>query len=310
MHKIDKHNLKTLIVILTTITICTSIYFIKETLVDEILFIFSAIIGLVLIRNSFQEDKQRKTIYSLMSKSSDITKRLKELDNLKTEFVSLATHQLRAPLAKIQGYSSMVLEGDFGKVPEDLKEPMQRIFLSSQNLGSLLNDFLDVAQIEKGEITYNLKDCNLIDILNRVEENFKDVFDNTGLKFQITYDKSDEIKILADFAKTVSAISKIVDNAVRYTPQGSIKISIAEKDDDVVITIADTGVGIEQSEIDELFEKFKRGKNAYNVSVSGSGLGLYVAREIVEAQEGRIWLKSDGPGKGTTAFIAFPLLRI
>jgi signal transduction histidine kinase len=310
MPNLDKKNLKTLVIILTTVTICTSIYFLKETRIDEILFIFSAIIGLVLIRNSFQEERQRKNIYSLMTKSNNLTTRLKELDNLKTEFVSLATHQLRSPLAKIQGYSSMILEEEFGKIPPELKEPLQRIFLSSQNLGSLLNDFLDVAQIEKGEIVYDLKPCNLIDILNRVEENFKDVFDNTGLDLQVTYDKTDNIKVLADFGKTLSAISKIVDNAVRYTPQGSIKISLAEKEDDVIITIKDTGVGIEQAEIDELFEKFRRGKNAYNISVSGSGLGLYVAREIIEAHEGRIWLKSDGPGKGTTAFIAFPLLRI
>lgn len=310
MHNSDRKNLKSLIIVLITITICTSIYLIKETLIDEILFIFSAIIGLVLIRNSFQEDKQRKNIYSLMSKSNDITNRLKELDNLKTEFVSLATHQLRSPLAKIQGYSSMILEEEFGKLPKNLKEPLQRIFLSSQNLGSLLNDFLDVAQIEKGEIVYDLKPCNIVEIVTKAEENFKDVFDNTGLVLKVTYDKTDEMKVLADAGKTLSAVSKIIDNAIRYTPQGTITISLAEKGDDVIITVKDTGVGIEQDEIDELFEKFRRGKNAYNISVSGSGLGLYVARQIVEAQEGRIWLKSEGPGKGTTAFIAFPLLRI
>lgn len=310
MLKENRKNLKTLVIVLITITICTSIYFLKNSTLDEVLFIVSMIIGIVLIRNSFQEEGQRKNIYSLMSKATDLNNRLKELDDLKTEFVSLATHQLRSPLAKIQGYSSMILEEEFGKLPGELKEPLQRIFLSSQNLGSLLNDFLDVAQIEKGEIVYDLKPCNLVDILNRAEENFKDVFDNTGLQFEPTYSKSEEVKILADPAKTLSAISKIIDNAVRYTPKGTIKVSLAEKDDDVIITIRDTGVGIEQSEIDDLFEKFKRGKNAYNISVSGSGLGLYVARQIVEAEEGRIWLKSAGPGKGTTAFIAFPLLKI
>lgn len=305
----NKHSIKTLIVSLIVITICTSIYFFIESKFDEIIFIFSIIIGLILIRNSFQEDRQVKTIYLLVDKLKEINERLLELDNLKTEFVSLASHQLRSPLAKIQGYSSMILEEEYGKFPEYLKEPLQRIFLSSQNLGSLLNDFLDVAQIEKGEAVYNLNPISIVEVLNKVEENFKDVFDNTGIIFKTTYDKSSDLKILGDFKKVVSAVSKILDNAIRYTPQGQIIISLAEKNNDLIITIKDTGVGIEQSEIEELFKKFKRGKNSYNVSVSGSGLGLYVAREIVESQEGRIWLKSEGEGRGTTAFIAFPLLR-
>ncbi len=310
MHNIStEKSLKTLIVVLIAITICTSIFFFVETKTEEMLFIFSIIIGIILIRNSFLEDSQRRNIFSLVEKSEIVHTRLEELDNLKTEFVSLATHQLRSPLAKIQGYSSMILEEEFCKLPAELKEPLQRIFLSSQNLGSLLNDFLDVAQIEKGESFYNLKSTNLVDILNKVESSFKDVFDNTGLKFTTTYNQNEEIKILADSQKTISAISKLLDNAVRYTPQGEITISLAEKGDDVIVIIKDTGVGIEQSEIDQLFEKFRRGKNAYNTSVSGSGLGLYVAREIIESQEGRIWLKSDGPGKGSTAFVAFPLLK-
>lgn len=310
MHNLYKKNLKSLIVILFTITICACIFYSKDSFIDEILFIFSAIIGSVLVHITFQEEEQRKTIYSLINKSNDITKRLKELDNLKTEFISLTTHQLRAPLTKIQGYSSLILEEEYGKLSNKIKEPLQRIFISSQNLGSLINDYLDLAQIEKGEIVYNLKPCNLIDILNKVEESFEDVLSKTEVEFKTTYDKNSEIKILVDYQKTINAISKILDNGLKYTPLGSVKISLAEKDDDVIITVKDTGVGIEQSEIDELFEKFKRGKNAYNISVSGSGLGLYVAREIIEAQEGRIWLKSEGPGKGTTAFIAFPLLRI
>jgi signal transduction histidine kinase len=304
-----KRSSKTLILALIVITICTSVYFFIESTLDQMLFVFSIIIGIILIRNSIQEDRQIATVYSLMSKSKNIHIQLEELNNLKTEFVSLASHQLRSPLAKIQGYSSMILEEEFGKLPENLKEPLQRIFLSSQNLGSLLNDFLDVAQIEKGEAVYDLKPLNAVDVLNKVSENFKDVFDNTGIEFVTTYDKTSDVMMLGDARKTESAISKILDNAIRYTPQGKITVSLAEKDNDLIITIKDTGVGIEQDEIDELFQKFRRGKNSYNVSVSGSGLGLYVAREIVEAQEGRIWLKSEGAGRGTSAFIAFPLLR-
>lgn len=304
-----KPPVKTIALSLIVLAICTTIYFFIETVFDQILFFFSIIFGIILIRNLFQQDKQLEVIHSLVYKSKDTHSQLKELDSLKTEFVSLASHQLRSPLAKIQGYSSMILEEEFGKLPKNLKEPIQRIFLSSQNLGSLLNDFLDVAQIEKGEAMYDLKPLNIVSVLNKVSESFKDVFDNTGIKFNPTYLPNSELMMLGDLRKTESAISKILDNAIRYTPQGEITLSLAEKGDDLIITIKDTGVGIPQEEIDELFQKFRRGQNSYNVSVSGSGLGLYVAREIVETQEGRIWLKSEGPGRGTSAFIAFPLLR-
>lgn len=304
-----KPPVKTIALSLIVLAICTTIYFFIETVFNQILFFFSIIFGIILIRNLFQQDKQLEVIHSLVYKSKDTHSQLKELDSLKTEFVSLASHQLRSPLAKIQGYSSMILEEEFGKLPKNLKEPIQRIFLSSQNLGSLLNDFLDVAQIEKGEAMYDLKPLNVVSVLNKVSESFKDVFDNTGIKFNPTYLPNSELMMLGDLRKTESAISKILDNAIRYTPQGEITLSLAEKGDDLIITIKDTGVGIPQEEIDELFQKFRRGQNSYNVSVSGSGLGLYVAREIVETQEGRIWLKSEGPGRGTSAFIAFPLLR-
>lgn len=309
MHNRKSISSKTLIIFLITITVCTVIFFFKDSNIENMLFIFSIIIGIVLLRNSVLENSQNNNILSVLSASKDINIRLKELDNLKTEFVSLATHQLRSPLAKIQGYSSMILEEEYGKLPTELKEPLQRIFLSSQNLGALLNDFLDVAQIEKGECVYNLRACNLIKVLNKVEESFKDVFDNTDLDLQISYNKNSKVQILADEGKTFSAISKLIDNAIRYTPQGIIKISVAENADDVIITIKDTGIGIRQNEIDELFEKFKRGNNSYNTSVSGSGLGLYVAKQIIESQEGKVWLKSDGEGRGTTAFVAFPVLR-
>ncbi|MFA7193982.1 MAG: HAMP domain-containing sensor histidine kinase [Candidatus Paceibacterota bacterium] len=304
-----KRTNKTLLLVLIVLTICTSVFLFTETLSDQILFAISVLIGIILIRNSFQENQQFETMRSLVAKSKNMNVQLKELDYLKTEFVSLASHQLRSPLAKIQGYSSMILEEEFGKLPENLKEPLQRIFLSSQNLGSLLNDFLDVAQIEKGQAVYDLKPVNVVEVLNKVSDSFKDVFDNTGIAFKTTYDKTSEAKVLGDFKKIESAVSKILDNAIRYTPQGQITLSLAEKNDDLIITIKDTGVGIDQEEIDELFQKFRRGKNSYNVSVAGSGLGLYVAREIVESQEGRIWLKSEGTGKGASAFIAFPLLR-
>ncbi len=309
MHKFEKINFKLISFVIFLLVIFISITLFTETSFKNTLLNISLVLSLFLGILFLLEFKSKKNLSSKVERTTENFCRLEELDSLKTEFIALASHQLRSPLAKIQGYSSMILEEEFGRLPKNLTEPLQRIFISSQDLGFMLNDFLDVAQIEKGQIVYNFKPANLIDILEKTNSIFKNVAETSGLNLKTTYSKNDGINILVDFNKTVSAFSKIFDNAIKYTPTGEVTISVAEKDGDAIVSIRDTGIGISKSEIEEIFERFKRGKNSYNQSVTGSGLGLYVAKEIIEAQEGKIWLKSEGEGKGTTVFVAFPILK-
>ena len=254
-----------------------------------------------------REMRIRESVDRLRNRQNEVNIRLKKIDQEKTEFVSLASHQLRGPLSSIQGYSSMLLEEDFGKVPKGLKEPITRIFESSRAMGALLNDFLDVTNIEKAEIEYDIGPINLIELLESVTDDFTLSFQRDEIELKKTYDPDSKIEIMGDSLRIRQMLNKILDNSLKYTPVGAVTVSVAEKNGDAVITVSDTGIGIAHDQIKDLFHKFKRASNANGISVTGSGLGLYVAREIAEAQGGRIWVESQGVGKGSIFYIALPV---
>lgn len=272
-----------------------------------VLFILSVIFGTLLIVGTLRELRTRKAVHDMLDGLQKMNARLRELDAQKTEFISLASHQLRGPLAAIHGHASMLLEGEFGRVPKTLKEPLEKIFASSQSLGVLINDFLDVAKLEKGELQYHIAPFNIVHVLDSVVNDFEVLIDQAELRCTKTYDPHDSITVLGDAVKVREVLIKVLDNAIKYTPAGNITISVALRNHDAIITIADTGIGILQDDMHDMFKKFKRANNASEVSVSGSGLGLYAAKEMIEAQGGRIWVQSPGKNKGTRFFIALPL---
>lgn len=311
IHHID---FKTIVIELITMTIWVMMFiqFIRsdsprESLLNLILLIFSFAFGTLLIKNIIKESTIRKNITNLKKRQEEVNGRLKELDKEKTDFISLVSHQLRGPLSSIQGYSSMILEEEFGKVPKRLSDPINKIFESSRIMGSLVNDFLDVTRIEKNELDYKIKPFDLVKILDSVSEDFSLLFEQNKVELIKTYNKNDDVIVIADSIRIKQVLSKLLDNALKYTPVGSVTLSLAIKDNDAIITISDTGIGITQDEIRDLFKKFKRGSTASSTSVHGSGLGLYVAKEIIESQGGKIWVESQGVGKGSKFYVAISI---
>lgn len=272
-----------------------------------ILFFLAIALGIALIICTREEILLRTRMHALLTKLNTTNIRLRELDAQKSEFISLISHQLRGPLTSIKGYTTMLLEGDFGAIPKKLSEPIHRIFASSQSLGSLINDFLDVSKLEKGELQYNIKPFNIVTVLDDVVADFNIMITQAGLTCVTTYNTTDVITVLGDMARTRQVLMKILDNAVKYTPMGSITISIATKQHDAIVSISDTGIGVRAEDIPDMFKKFKRTQNAAALSVTGSGLGLYVAKEMIEAQGGHMWVDSQGQNKGTRFFITLPL---
>lgn len=272
-----------------------------------ILFILSVTFGTLLIVSTLRELRTRKAVHEMLEGLQKMNARLRELDAQKTEFISLASHQLRGPLAAIHGHASMLLEEEFGRVPKTLRSPLEKIFASSQSLSVLINDFLDVAKLEKGELQYHIAPFNVVAVLDSVVNDFEVLIQQAELTCTKTYDPHDSITVLGDTIKVREIFTKVLDNAIKYTPAGGITVSVAVRNHDAVITITDTGIGILKDDMHDMFKKFKRAVNASEVSVSGSGLGLYAAKEMLEAQGGRIWVQSPGKNKGTRFFIALPL---
>ncbi len=231
--------------------------------------------------------------------------RLKELDQQKSEFVSLASHQLRSPLTAIRGYASNMLEGDYGALVPAQKEPIERIAASVQSLVIMVEDFLNVSRIEQGRMKFDFADFDLGKLVQDVIGEQKPTIEKKGLAISYSEEKGKKYPVSADMVKIKQVITNFLDNSVKYTPAGSIKVSI-KKDDaykKITIVISDTGVGISATTLPKLFNKFTRANDANKTNVQGTGLGLYVAKQMIEAHKGRVWAESAGEGKGSSFFI-------
>lgn len=272
------------------------------------IFLASVVIGIFLIKSLFEESKYQELVTKLIKKLQKNNEKLRRLDEQKSEFVSLASHQLRGPLSVIHGYLAMVLDGDYGKIPEESREPLFRALRSSKALSLLINDYLDVSQIEKGEMEYIFSDLNLSELLEEIISDFKVISEKVRLDF--TYvNNTENIIVRADKNKMRQVISNIIDNAIKYTKEGYVKVEMNLKDDNVIISTKDSGIGIEEGKANEIFNKFARSESAMKMNVVGTGLGLFVARIMIEAQNGNIWVESEGPGKGSTFFISLPIAK-
>jgi signal transduction histidine kinase len=235
---------------------------------------------------------------------------LKELDEKKTEFMSLATHQLRTPLTAMRGYSSMILDGTFGKEQNpDIQEAVSKIERSTTDLAMIVEDYLNISLIEQGRMQYNFVKLDVTTILKSIITDMKSTIDRHGLTIIIATDGAPEYTINADTGKIRQVFSNIIDNAIKYTPAGHIDIFISKTEKGkVLVKIEDTGVGIGKEVLPTLFNKYVRAPDASKVNILGTGLGLYVAGEILKAHSGRAWGESAGVGKGSRFFVELDLV--
>ena len=241
-------------------------------------------------------------------RAQKIIEELKKSNELKDEFVSMATHQIRSPLGAIKGYISLITEGDYGVVLEELHEPLNIILKSVDTLGKTVNDFLDLSRINQGEMRYYKKDFDLADLVNEVVNEMRKQIIDTGLDLKINLSKENLI-VHGDKAKLKHVLLNLVDNASKYTKTGFIKINLHRKNNKVVFSIKDSGVGIKPRTMPLLFQKFSRCIDASHTNILGTGLGLYIAKKMLEAQNGRIWAESDGENKGSQFYVELDLVK-
>jgi len=282
----------------------------SDLLINGGFLIVTVVVGIFLIRSVAREVSQREKIEKLaidLERSNTelevANERLKELDRQKTEFVSIASHQLRSPLTAIKGYSSMLLEGSFGKLASKPREAVQVVFESSQKLVGVIEDFLNITRIELGKMKYEMSIIDMGKMVESVVNELKPNVMRRGLTMTFSGDEG-PYNILADAGKLNQVFLNVIDNAVKYTPKGSIAIKIERREEGgqklIRFSSKDTGIGMDKDSIPKLFEKFVRASGAGEINITGTGLGLYVAKQIVEAHGGKIWAESDGKGQGST----------
>lgn len=273
--------------------------------------ILFGIIGFLLTQSVKKEILQREEIEKLAKDLAHANARLRELDKQKSEFVSIASHQLRSPLTSIRGYASMLVEGSFGKVPPKVAEILDRIQESSAYMALSIEDFLNVSRIEQGRMKYENAYVDIKTMVERVVDEIRPTALKKGLVLLFHSECTSKAIACADPGKTRQIIYNLIDNSLKYTPKGSVDVTV--RDDmafkKIYVSIKDTGVGIDEEGMKEVFEKFVRAKNANEVNVSGSGLGLYVAKQMAEAMQGKITVASEGLKKGSTFTLELPLVE-
>lgn len=231
--------------------------------------------------------------------------KLKELDEKKSEFMSLATHQLRAPLTAMRGYSSMILDGTFGKVGNpEIEDAIDKISRSTTDLTMIVEDYLNISRIEQGRMQYNFSIFDITDTIKNIIKEVQVNIDRAGLTIALHHDQKTAFKVNVDEGKIKQVLFNLIDNASKYTKKGGIDIYVTKVEDSKVqIEIKDTGVGIKPEVLPTLFNKFVRAPDASKANILGTGLGLYVASQIIQAHNGRAWAESAGAGKGSSFFV-------
>jgi len=278
-------------------TLANSFFELMISILVTVVFTFTSYL---LIRKSLNEIKYRERLKS-------INKELGKLSQSKSEFFSIASHQLRAPLTIVKGYISMVLEGDYGKIPEEAKEPLNNVFQSNERLISLVNEFLNLSRLESGKIEVRFESVALDDLIKDVVKEMKVSVDAKGLSLSIDV-PSPLPEIIADKQKIRQVILNIIDNAIKYTDKGWIKIRVEKDGLKERVSISDSGMGMTEKDIDSVFEIFTRARAAQSHK-EGSGVGLYVAKKFIEMHNGDIKIESQGEGKGTTFIVELPILN-
>ena len=234
-------------------------------------------------------------------------KKLKQLDVAKSEFVSIASHQLRTPLTIIKGYISMMLDGSFGRMSKILKESLIKVYISNERLIQLVENLLNISRIESGRLTFRYEVMQLEKIINSVVEELSSTAKQKGLKLKYNASKKLLPQIKIDSEKIRQVVLNLVDNAIKYTKSGYIDICLRQIDDDLFFCASDSGMGIANKDLLGLFDKFTRGADTSLVHTEGTGLGLYVAKQMIVAHKGKIWAESDGPGRGSKFCFTLPI---
>lgn len=310
-----------------------SMFFFVSGVVVYVLVAFTLILaiyfGIVLIKFVKQENQRKEELQIMADRLAVANDQLRKLDNAKTEFISIASHQLRTPLTAVKGFLSLVLEGSFGEVSQPVHGALDKAYAATDRLIQLVEDLLNISRIEAGRMVYAFKEDDVRDLLRELHDNFILAARNKKLFLDLKPMSSNLPKINMDRAKLREVLSNVIDNALKYTDRGGVtikaelipenlkaaresKLPSTDKGEEIKggvvrICVSDTGIGIPQEEMVYLFKKFSRGKDVSRLNAGGTGLGIYVAKSIMEAHKGRIWAESAGAGRGSAFVLELPI---
>jgi PAS domain S-box-containing protein len=273
----------------------------------------------VIARDITQTKRQQSQLQNLLAKErvaradaeaahqalSEQNERLRELDRLKDEFISLVSHELRTPLTSIRGYLELLLDGGAGELSDDQSRFLAVVDRNSRRLMHLVGDLLFLAQVEAGKLALELGEVDLDDIVAESVEAAKPVADEKGIELRTSL--ASIPKMVGDRSRLAQVLDNLVSNALKFTTEGgAVDVRVSAQNGDALIEVVDTGIGIAPQEHALLFDRFFRSSEATERAIPGTGLGLTIVKAIVERHRGSIEVES-AEGAGTTMRIRLPV---
>ncbi|MBQ6395972.1 PAS domain-containing protein [Candidatus Saccharibacteria bacterium] len=249
----------------------------------------------------------------------DITKELEE-EGAQTEFISTASHEMRTPVASIEGYLGLALNPQTATIDARARQYLESAHAASQRLGGLFKDLLDVTRLEDKRIRANLVPIELTEFVRKFAEEYKPKFKEKNISY--SFGTEAQASRIAGGIKTINQVvytfvdvnflgeilSNLIENAIKYTPNGgAVWVNVQGDGDRALIVVTDTGIGIAAEDLQHIFQKFYRADNSQTRTVGGTGLGLYLVKQRTEAMEGRVWAESAF-GEGSTFYVSLPRL--
>jgi signal transduction histidine kinase len=261
-----------------------------------------------LVKRTISEQKVSEELRKSGGELRGVYRDIKELSEMKTEFLKIVNHQLRTPVSIIKGMSSMLTEGMITKKKQ--KEYFKKLYLSSERLHTILDDILAAQDLSGGPAGVDLRPCNIVETVERLISHHKSLAEAKKLKIVFNKPKKSIPLVLLDEEIINRVVFRLIDNAILYTDKGKIEVSLKlteEKNNKLIqISVKDSGIGLDKKDKKDLFKLFHRGEKATSLHPNGSGLGLFIVKNLIESHRGTVEAKSKGRGKGTTFTIKLP----
>lgn len=228
----------------------------------------------------------------------------KELDLAKDEFISLVSHELRTPMTAVKGLVSMMLKGDYGEVSEQFKQPLINVYTSSERQIHLINDLLNISRLQTGRIKYTLSDFSLEKVTKEVSGSLQALAQQKRITLSV--EEGGETLIQGDDIWVKEILNNLIGNAVKFTTTGGVKVTYRLEGNQAMVVVTDTGRGIPQEDQSKLFGKFEQLTSPAMGKSIGSGLGLYISREVARKMGGDVYLENSTPEQGSTFVLVLP----
>jgi signal transduction histidine kinase/HAMP domain-containing protein len=223
----------------------------------------------------------------------------------KSQFLANMSHELRTPLNAILGYTELIVDQIYGKVPEKIRDVLERVQKSGRHLLGLINDVLDLSKIEAGQLTLSLSDYSYQDAVQSAVTSVESLAKEKGLR--LTVDVASKLPVgRGDERRIVQVLLNLVGNAIKFTDTGEVAVRVSAVDDAIRVSVSDTGPGIPEIQHERIFEEFQQADGSSTRAKGGTGLGLAIAKKIIELHGGRIWVESV-VGKGSTFTFSLPV---